>query len=176
MIMEIVGIAMVIVFLSGLRPAWTASRLKPLDILGGQHEVRVGSKFLQNLTARLPTTIGLTIRSSMRKPVRLSLTFIAVGLSMLIYGTMLMFSGSMVDILVDNLEEGQQWDVQADVPAGGPEGIIAWSNEHNATYELVIEYPFGTIKDDTGKSKPFIAVGLEKFATEGSSMRLVNLS
>jgi len=175
MVMEIVAIAMVIVFLSGLRPAWTASRLKPLDILGGQHEVRVGSKFLQNLTARLPTTIGLTIRSSMRKPVRLSLTFIAVGLSMLIYGTMLMFSGSMVDILVDNLEEGQQWDVQADVPAGGPEGIIAWSNEHNATYELVIEYPFGTIKDDTGKSKPFIAIGLEKFATEGSSMRLVNL-
>jgi putative ABC transport system permease protein len=173
--MEIVAIAMVIVFLSGLRPAWTASRLKPLDILGGQHEVRVGSKFLQKLTARLPTTIGLTIRSSMRKPVRLSLTFIAVGLSMLIYGSMLMFSGSMVDILVDNLEERQQWDVQADVPEGGPEGIIAWSNEHNATYELVIEYPFGTIKDDMGKSKPFTAIGLEKFAIEGSSMRLVNL-
>ncbi len=175
MIMEIVGIAMVIVFLSGLRPAWTASRLKPLDILGGQHEVRVGSKFLQNLTAKLPTTIGLTIRSSMRKPVRLSLTFIAVGLSMLIYGSMLMFTGSMTDILVDNLEEGQQWDVQADVPAGGPEGIIAWSNDHNATYELVIEYPFGTIKDNTGKAKPFTAIGLENFATEGSSMRLVNL-
>ena len=175
MVMEIVGIAMVIVFLSGLRPAWTASRLKPLDILGGQHEVRVGSKFLQNLTAKLPTTIGLTIRSSMRKPVRLSLTFIAVGLSMLIYGSMLMFTGSMTDILVDNLEEGQQWDVQADVPAGGPEGIIAWSNDHNATYELVIEYPFGTIKDNTGKAKPFTAIGLEKFATEGSSMRLVNL-
>ena len=174
-VMEIVSIAMVIVFLSGLRPAWTASRLKPLDILGGQHEVRVGSKFLQKLTARLPTTIGLTIRSSMRKPVRLSLTFLAVGLSMLIYGSMLMFSGSMVDILVDNLEEGQQWDVQADIPEVGPEGIIAWSSEHNATYELVIEYPFGTIKDDTGKAKPFTAIGLEKFATEGSSMRLVNL-
>ena len=174
-VMEIVAIAMVIVFLSGLRPAWTASRLKPLDILGGQHEVRVGSKFLQKLTSRLPTTIGLTIRSSMRKPVRLSLTFIAVGLSMLIYGSMLMFSGSMVDILVDNLEEGQQWDVQAEIPEGGPEGIIAWSNEHNATYELVIEYPFGTIKDDTGKSKPFTAIGLEKIATEGTSMRLVNL-
>lgn len=175
MVLEIVIIAIVIVFLSGLRPAWTASRLKPLDILGGQHEVRVGSKFLQNMTASLPTTIGLTIRSSMRKPVRLSLTFIAVGLSMLIYGTMLMFSGSMVDILVDNLEEGQQWDVQAEIPEGGPEGIIAWSNEHNATYELVIEYPFGTIKDDTGKSKPFTAVGLDNFDTEGSSMRLVNL-
>jgi putative ABC transport system permease protein len=175
MVLEIVIIAIVIVLLSGLRPAWTASRLKPLDILGGQHEVRVGSKFLQNMTASLPTTIGLTIRSSMRKPVRLSLTFIAVGLSMLIYGTMLMFSGSMVDILVDNLEEGQQWDVQAEIPEGGPEGIIAWSNEHNATYELVIEYPFGTIKDDTGKSKPFTAVGLDNFDTEGSSMRLVNL-
>jgi len=153
MVLEIMAIAMVIVFLSGIRPAWQASRLRPLDILGGQHEVRVGSKFLQNLTARLPTTVGLTIRSSMRKPVRLSLTFIAVGLSMLIYGSMLMFTGSMTDI----------------------HRIIAWSNENNATYELVIEYPFGSVKDDSGKSKPFTAVGLEKFATEGSSLRLVNL-
>ena len=175
MVLEIMAIAMVIVFLSGIRPAWQASRLRPLDILGGQHEVRVGSKFLQNLTARLPTTIGLTIRSSMRKPVRLSLTFIAVGLSMLIYGSMLMFTGSMTDILVGNLEEGQQWDVQAFVPGSGPDGIIEWSNEHNATYEFVIEYPFGSVKDDNGKSKPFTAVGLDNFATEGSSMRLVNL-
>ena len=175
MVLEIMAIAMVIVFLSGIRPAWQASRLRPLDILGGQHEVRVGSKFLQNLTARLPTTIGLTIRSSMRKPVRLSLTFIAVGLSMLIYGSMLMFTGSMTDILVGNLEEGQQWDVQAFVPESGPEGIIEWSNEHNATYEFVIEYPFGSVKDDNSKSKPFTAVGLDNFATEGSSMRLVNL-
>tara|TARA_B110000438_G_scaffold292666_1_gene331342 strand:+ start:3907 stop:6366 length:2460 start_codon:yes stop_codon:yes gene_type:complete len=175
MIIVIVAITMVIVFLSGIRPAWQASRLKPLDILTGQQEVRVGSKFLQSLTAKLPTTIGLTIRSSMRKPVRLGLTFLAVGLSMVIYGSMLMFTGSITDILVDNLEEGQQWDVQAAVPENGPEGIIAWSNEHNATFELVIEYPFGTIKDDTEKLKPFTAVGLESFTTKGSSLRLINL-
>ena len=175
MVIEIIAITMVIVFLSGIRPAWQASRLKPLDILTGQQEVRVGSKFLQSLTAKLPTTIGLTIRSSMRKPVRLGLTFLAVGLSMVIYGSMLMFTGSITDILVDNLEEGQQWDVQAAVPESGPEGIIAWSNEHNATFELVIEYPFGTIKDDTEKSKPFTAVGLESFTTKGSSLRLINL-
>ena len=175
MVLEIVAIAMVIVFLSGIWPAWKASRMKPLEVLSGQHEVRVGSKFLQTLTAGLPTTIGLTIRSSLRKPIRLSLTFLAVGLSMVIYGSMLMFAGSMTDILVDNLEEGQQWDAQAIIPEGGPEGIITWSNNNNATYELVIEYPFGTIEDDEGKAKPFTAVGLEKFATDSSAMRLVNL-
>ena len=175
MVVEIVAIAMVIVFLSGIWPAWKASRMKPLEVLSGQHEVRVASKFLQTLTASLPTTIGLTIRSSLRKPIRLSLTFLAVGLSMVIYGSMLMFAGSMTDILVDNLEEGQQWDAQALIPEGGPEGIINWSNDNNATYELVIEYPFGTIEDDEGKAKPFNAVGLEKFATDGSAMRLVNL-
>ena len=103
---------MVIVFLSGIWPVWKASRMKPLEVLSGQHEVRVASKFLQTLTAGLPTTIGLTIRSSLRKPIRLSLTFLAVGLSMVIYGSMLMFAGSMTDILVDNLEEDQQWDAQ----------------------------------------------------------------
>lgn len=175
MVLEIVTIAMVIVFLSGIWPAWKASRMKPLEVLSGQHEVRVASKFLQTLTAGLPTTIGLTIRSSLRKPIRLSLTFLAVGLSMVIYGSMLMFAGSMTDILVDNLEEGQQWDAQAIIPEGGPEGIITWSNNNNATYELVIEYPFGTIEDDEGKAKPFTAVGLEKFATDSSAMRLVNI-
>jgi len=175
MVVEIVAIAMVIVFLSGIWPAWKASRMKPLEVLSGQHEVRVGSKFLQTLTAGLPTTIGLTIRSSLRKPIRLSLTFLAVGLSMVIYGSMLMFAGSMTDILVSNLEEGQQWDAQAIIPEGGPEEIIAWSNNNNATYELVIEYPFGTIEDDEGKAKPFTAVGLEEFDTDGSAMRLVNL-
>ena len=175
MVLEIVAIAMVIVFLSGIWPAWKASRMKPLEVLSGQHEVRVASKFLQTLTAGLPTTIGLTIRSSLRKPIRLSLTFLAVGLSMVIYGSMLMFAGSMTGILVDNLEEGQQWDAQAIIPEGGPEGIITWSNNNNATYELVIEYPFGTIEDDEGKAKPFTAVGLEKFTTDSSAMRLVNL-
>ena len=174
MVAEIVAIAMIIVFLSGIRPAWQASRLKPLDILSGQNEVRVGSKFLQNLTARLSTTIGLTIRSSLRKPIRLGLTFLAVGLSMVIYGSMLIFTGSMTDVLVDNIEENQQWDVQAVIPEGGPEGIISWANENNATYELVIEYPFGTIDDETDKSRPFTAVGLEEFNT-AESLRLVNL-
>ena len=70
---------------------------------------------------------------------------------MVIYGSMLIFSGSMTDVLVDNIEENQQWDVQAVIPEGGPEGIISWANENNATYELVIEYPFGTIDDETDK-------------------------
>ena len=107
MVVEIVAIAMVIVFLSGIWPAWKASRMKPLEVLSGQHEVRVGSKFLQTLTAGLPTTIGLTIRSSLRKPIRLSLTFLAVGLSMVIYGSVLMFATDGSAMRLVNLVDGE---------------------------------------------------------------------
>ena len=84
LISQNVSIAMIIVFLAGIRPAWKASRLKPLDILRGQHEVRLSSKRLQKWTAAMPIALGLTIRSSVRKPVRLLLTFLGVGLSMLL--------------------------------------------------------------------------------------------
>ena len=72
LIVQNVTIAMIMVFFSGIWPAWKASRLRPLDVLRGQHEVRLGSRRIQRWTARMPATIGLTIRSSIRKPMRLS--------------------------------------------------------------------------------------------------------
>ena len=53
------------VFLSGTFPAWKASRLDPLDVLSGQNEVRMGSKTMLKLTSWMPTTLGLSIRSSL---------------------------------------------------------------------------------------------------------------
>ena len=68
---------MFVVFLSGAFPAWKASRLEPLKVLSGQNEMRVGSNILRKLTAWMPTTLGLSIRSSVRKPIRLTMTFVA---------------------------------------------------------------------------------------------------
>ena len=81
-ILTVIGSTMLVVFLSGAFPAWKASRLDPLAVLSGQSEMRVGSNLLRKLTSWMPTTLGLSIRSSMRKPIRLTMTFVAVGISL----------------------------------------------------------------------------------------------
>ena len=90
---QILSVTILVVMASGVLPAIQASRLQPLEIMRGQHEIRISSRRIQALTSRLPATVGLTVRSSIRKPTRLVFTFLAVGLSMLLFGsTLLMLS------------------------------------------------------------------------------------
>ncbi|MCS5535816.1 MAG: ABC transporter permease, partial [Candidatus Poseidoniales archaeon] len=171
MVIQNVLIAMIIVFLSGLRPAWQASRLQPLEVLRGQHEIRLSSRGLQKLTSKFPATVGLTIRSSVRKPVRLMFTFLAVGLSMLIFGTMIIMMDSMTEIFLGGIEERQSWDAQV-FTFGGEDAIIEWAEENDAEHELMIMFPGTPVND----SRHLTAYGLENVATEtGDSMYLVNL-
>ena len=172
LVIEIIITAMVIVFLSGLRPAWQASRMQPLEVLLGQNEVRMSSRRLQKLTSKLPATFGLTIRSSVRKPIRLMLTFFAVGLSMLIFGSMMIMMDSFGEIFTGGLEERQSWDAQV-FTMDNEEPIIEWAEEHGAQHELMIIFQ-GTPENDT---RQLTAYGLENVATDtGESMYLVLLS
>ena len=175
LVVEVVVTAMVIVFLSGIWPAIQASRLQPLEVLRGQHEIRVSSRGLQKLTAKLPATVGLTIRSSVRKPVRLMFTFLAVGLSMLIFGSMMIMMDSFGEIFLGGIEDRQSWDAQA--VTGGDEGakdaIIEWADENGAEHELMIIFPGKPVND----TRKLSACGLENVATEtDESMFLVYLS
>jgi putative ABC transport system permease protein len=172
MVAQIVIIAMIIVFLSGLRPAWQASRMQPLEVLRGQHEIRVSSRGLQKLTSKLPATVGLTIRSSVRKPVRLMFTFFAVGLSMLIFGTMIIMQDSFGEIFLGGLEDRQSWDAQA-FTMGNEDSIVEWADENGAEHELMIIFP----GSPEGENRQLTAYGIENVATEtGESMYLVYLS
>ncbi|MBJ24451.1 MAG: hypothetical protein CMB64_07270 [Euryarchaeota archaeon] len=168
-IFENVMIAMVIVFISGIRPAWQASRLQPLEVFRGQNEVRISSRSIQKLTAKLPTTIGLTIRSSIRKPIRLAFTFFALGLSMVLFGTMLMMMGSMEDIFGAN----NDYDAEVFIPFDGEEEVINWAESNGVGYELVLQYP-GTPEGD---NRQFLIYGLDKIETKESKLSLkgVNL-
>ena len=122
-VFEISAITMFLVMFSGIRPAWQAANLDPLKVLRGEAEVKLSSKTMQQFTSKLPTTIGLTIRSSTRKPIRLAFTFFAVGLSMLILGSMLFMMDSMENVFIGNADESSNWDQQAIVFPGMEEKL-----------------------------------------------------
>ena len=141
---------MLVVFVSGAFPAWKSSRLDPLEVLSGQNQVRVGSNLLRRLTSWMPTTLGLSIRSSVRKPVRLMMTFLAVGISLMLFGSVQMMSAGLEETIVGGLEEQQSWDAQVYISHGGEDDVIAWAEERGATHELLIEMPLGTVEDAEG--------------------------
>ncbi|MEE3201542.1 MAG: FtsX-like permease family protein [Candidatus Thermoplasmatota archaeon] len=171
-ILEISAITMLLVMFSGIRPAWQAANLDPLKVLRGQHEVKLSSKTMQKFTSRLPTTIGLTIRSSTRKPIRLAFTFFAVGLSMLILGSMLFMMDSMEDLFLGNAGENSNWDQQAIVFPGMEDAITEWADENALDYELLLTMP----ASPDGDSRQLVAMGLDVFSTSGNeAMQTLNL-
>jgi len=169
----VMSATMLVVMVSGVVPAYRIARLQPLDILSGSSDIRVGSSFLQKLTKKMPTTVGLSIRSSLRKPIRLTMTLFAVGISLMLFGSIQMMTGSLQDSIVGNLEDKQHWDVQVYIQSDGEAAVVDWAEEHGATYELLIEVPYGQILDSTNTMRSLSLVGLEGF--DAQSMRQVNL-
>ncbi len=172
-IIEILAITMLLVLFSGIRPAWQAANLDPLSVLRGEHEVRLTSRAIQRMTARLPTTIGLTIRSSTRKPVRLAFTFFAVGLSMLILGSMLFMMDSMEDMMIGNVEENANWDTQVLVFPGTEGNVVEWAEANSVEHELLLMFPANLVDDP----RQMTAYGLDEFADSGDdAMQILNLA
>ena len=163
---------MLVVFLSGAFPAWKASRLEPLDVLSGQNQIRIGSNILRKLTSWMPTTLGLSIRSSVRKPIRLGMTFLAVGISLMLFGSIQMMSAGLEDTLISGLEEDQSWDAQVYVMGDGEDAVLEWASNNSAETELLIEMPLGNVEDSDGIERMFTLVGLNDFE---NGMRKVNI-
>jgi len=170
LVIQTCAIAMAIALLSGIRPAWQASKMQPLEVLSGQHEVRLSSRGIQRLTSRLPATVGLTIRSSIRKPIRLILTFVAVGLSMLLFGSMVLMMGSMEELFTGGIKD-QNWDAMVNVPFGGEDAIIGWAEDREAAHESMLVFP-GKAEGD---SRQFLAYGLDRISTESDAMLVLDL-
>ncbi len=169
---SVIGSTMLVVFLSGAFPAWKASRLDPLAVLSGQNEMRVGSNLLRKLTSWMPTTLGLSIRSSVRKPVRLSMTFVAVGISLMLFGSIQMMSAGLQDTMVSALEDDQTWDAQVYIMPDGEQPVLDWAENNAANYEMLIEMPLGSVADADEIERTFTLVGLDSFET---GMRSVSL-
>jgi putative ABC transport system permease protein len=170
--LTVIGSTMFVVFLSGAFPAWKASRLDPLEVLSGQNEMRVGSNLLRKLTSWMPTTLGLSIRSSVRKPIRLTMTFIAVGISLMLFGSIQMMSAGLQETMVGGLENDQTWDAQVYITADGEQPVIDWAENNSANYEMLIEKPLGSVADADEIDRIFTLVGIDSFE---SGMRAVSL-
>ena len=114
-----IGITMAVVFIAGVLPALKATTIEPLDVLGGNSEIRIGSELLRYLTSWMPTLLGLSLRSSLRKPIRLGMTFLAVGISLMLAGSIQMMTVGLTDTIVGGLKDGQTWDAQVYVQHNG---------------------------------------------------------
>jgi len=171
LIIQITTMSLLLVLISGLFPAIQASRLDPLEILRGNYEIRISSKGIQKVTSRLPSTVGLTIRSSIRKPTRLVFTFIAVGLSMLIFGSMTLMVSTMEEAVIGNVEDNQNWDAQVVVPFGGEIEVSAWAEDKGAIHELLLEFPANA----EGDTRYLMTYGLDEVSTDSTSMINIDL-
>lgn len=161
-----------VVFLSGVFPAWKASRLDPLEVLSGQSEMRVGSNKLRKLTSWMPTTLGLSIRSSVRKPIRLTMTFVAVGISLMLFGSIQMMGAGLEETFVGGLEDDQTWDAQVYIMSDAEGPVLDWAENNSANYEIIIEMPLGLVTDSEKIDRIFNVVGLDNFQ---SGMRPVSV-
>ena len=171
--LAVIGPTMLVVFLSGTFPAWKASRLDPLDVLSGQNELRMGSKTMMKLTSWMPTTLGLSIRSSFRKPLRLAMTFLAVGISLMLFGSIQMMSAGFQDTLVGSIQDDQTWDAQVFIMPDGESQVIEWAENNSATHEILIESPLGSVYDSDNLVRGLSLVGLSSY---DSGMRTVSLT
>ena len=169
---SVIGSTMIVVFFSGAFPAWKASRLDPLAVLSGQNEMRVGSNLLRKLTSWMPTTLGLSIRSSVRKPIRLTMTFVAVGISLMLFGSIQMMSAGLQDTMVGGLEDDQTWDAQVYIMPDAEGPVVDWAENSSAAFEMLIEMPLGSVEDSEGIERVFTLVGLDSFET---GMRSVSI-
>lgn len=171
--LTVISSTMLIVFLSGAFPAWKASRLDPLLVLSGKNEMRVGSNLLRRLTSWMPTTLGLSIRSSVRKPVRLTMTFVAVGISLMLFGSIQMMSAGLQETFVGSLEDDQTWDAQVYIMPDAEGPVLDWADSNSAYYEMIIEMPLGSVTDSEDIDRIFTLVGLDLFKNGMRSISVV---
>ena len=100
------------------------------------------------------------------------MTFVAVGISLMLFGSIQMMSAGIQDTLVGGIEEDQDWDAQVYVNVDGEEAILAWAEGVSASAELIIEMPLGSVPDSDGVERVFTVVGLDDYR---QGMRTVNL-
>ncbi len=162
--------ALAIVCLFGIRPAWKAAKIQPLDILG-QGDARTPNRFISKITSNLPPGIGLGLRSTFRKPTRLLVTLVALSLAMVILGGTMMFVTGFTEAFNESLDEQENWEYQISMPASNIDNVTAWANESTSSFELTLTSS-ATI---AGTNKELILKGADVISDEEDALHRLNL-
>jgi putative ABC transport system permease protein len=100
------------------------------------------------------------------------MTFLAVGISLMLFGSIQMMSAGLEDTIVSGLEDDQSWDAQVYVTPEGENAVLQWATNNSAESELLIEMPLGSVEDSDGIERIFTLVGLNDF---DNGMRVVKV-
>lgn len=129
--------ALCIIFLFGIRPAWRAARLQPLEILG-QGTQSTPNRIISSLTSKLPPGIGLGLRSTFRKPARLVVTLLALSLAMVILGGTMMFVSGFTGAFNEAVDDQENWEYQIAAYPSSIDNITQWAETDASSFELTL--------------------------------------
>ena len=162
--------ARVITFLFGIRPAWKAARLQPLDILG-QGSDKKPNRILTKITSALPPGIGLGLRSTFRKPARLLATLLALSLAMVILGGNMMFVAGFTGAFSEATDAQENWEYQVAAFPSGLENITTWAEENTTAFELTLVAQVSI----TGTTKAMDLKGNDVLSEQDDALHRLNL-
>ena len=162
--------ALFITFLFGIRPAWKAARLQPLDILG-QGSDKKPNRILTKITSALPPGIGLGLRSTFRKPARLLATLLALSLAMVILGGNMMFVAGFTGAFSEATDAQENWEYQISAFPSGLENITAWAEENTTAFELTLVAQASI----TGTTKAIDLKGNDVLSEQDDALHRLNL-
>ena len=162
--------ALFITFLFGIRPAWKAARLQPLDILG-QGSDKKPNRILTKITSALPPGIGLGLRSTFRKPARLLATLLALSLAMVILGGNMMFVAGFTGAFSEATDAQENWEYQIAAFPSGIENITAWAEENTTAFELTLVVQASI----TGTTKAIDLKGNDVLSEQDDALHRLNL-
>ena len=100
------------------------------------------------------------------------MTFVAVGISLMLFGSVQMMGAGLQETMVGSLENDQIWDAQVYIMSDAEGPVLDWAENNSANYEIIIEMPLGSVTDSENIERLFNIVGLDNFQ---SGMRPISV-
>ena len=162
--------ALAIIFLFGIRPAWKAAKIQPLEILG-QGDERTPNRLISRITSKMPPGIGLGLRSTFRKPARLLVTLVALSLAMVILGGTMMFMAGFTDAFNESTDKQENWEYQFSMPASSEANVSYWALGNTSSFELTLT----SSSIVAGTNKEIVLKGLDVISDEDDALHRIKL-